>query len=72
MGILYKDQPLRKEYVGNLIYDGKIIVELKGLDRLTWREERQSLNYLKATGMKLGLLINFGSHPALEWKRLVL
>jgi GxxExxY protein len=49
----------------------EIIVELKALDRLTGREEAQLLNYLKATGMKVGVLINFGSHPKLEWKRLV-
>jgi GxxExxY protein len=62
---------LKKEYVPDLIYYGQIIVELKALDRLTGREEAQLLNYLKATGMKVGVLINFGSHPKLEWKRLV-
>ncbi len=69
--IHYKDQILHKEYVADLIYFGQIIVELKALDRLTGREEAQLLNYLKATGMKVGVLINFGSHPKLEWKRLV-
>lgn len=48
-----------------------MIVELKALDQLTGREEAQLLNYLKVTGMKVGVLINFGSHPKLEWKRLV-
>ena len=42
------------------------------MDRLTLREEGQLLNYLKATGMKVGILINFGAFPSLEWKRLVL
>jgi len=42
------------------------------LDALTTREEGQILNYLKATGMKVGLLINFGSRGRLEWKRFVL
>jgi GxxExxY protein len=46
-------------------------VELKALDNLTGREEAQILNYLKATGMKVGLLINFGSTGRLEWKRFV-
>lgn len=41
------------------------------MDILTNREEAQLLNYLKATGIELGLLINFGSHGKLEWKRMV-
>jgi PD-(D/E)XK nuclease superfamily len=41
------------------------------MDKLTLREEGQLLNYLKATGIKVGVLINFGHYPSLEWKRLV-
>ena len=52
-----------------ICYD-KIIVEIKALDRLTSREESQLLNYLKATGLPLGLLINFGGEKDLEWKRM--
>lgn len=51
---------------------GAIIVELKALDRLSGREEAQVLNYLKATGLRVGVLINFGSAGRLEWKRYVL
>jgi GxxExxY protein len=69
--IHYKDHILKKEYVPDLIYFDQIIVELKALDCLSGKEESQLLNYLKATGMKVGELINFGSHPKLEWKRLV-
>ena len=69
--IHYKEQILKKEYIADLIYFDKIVVELKALDRLSGKEESQLLNYLKATGMKVGVLINFGSHPKLEWKRLV-
>ena len=69
--IRYKEHILKKEYIADLIYFNKIVVELKALDRLSGREEAQILNYLKATGMKVGVLINFGSHPKLEWKRLV-
>jgi hypothetical protein len=43
-----------------------------GIDTLTSREESQLINYLKATGLKVGLLINFGSYGKLEWRRLVL
>jgi GxxExxY protein len=70
--IIYKGKMLEKEFISDLICYKKIIVELKAQDSLSGREEAQILNYLKATGMKLGLIINFGSHPKLEWKRLVL
>jgi GxxExxY protein len=69
--IEYKGAPLKKFYEADLICYEKIIVELKALDKLTSREESQLLNYLKATGMQLGLLINFGAHKDLEWKRMV-
>ena len=69
--IYYKGQRLRKEYIADLICYGQIITELKALDKLTGREETQLLNYLKATGFHVGLLINFGSHGKLEWKRFV-
>ena len=70
--IVYKGQTLKKEFIADLICFGKIAVELKAQDSLSGKEEAQVLNYLKATGLKLGLVINFGSHPNLEWKRLVL
>lgn len=69
--IRYKEHILKKEYVADLIYFDKIVVELKALDRLSGKEEAQLLNYLKATEMKVGVFINFGSHLKLEWKRLV-
>ena len=70
--IRYKGQTLKKEYVPDLILFGQIIAELKVLDRLTGTEEAQLLNYLKATGMRVGLLLNFGSRVRLEWKRYVM
>jgi GxxExxY protein len=69
--IRYKEQLLSKEYLADLVCHEKIIVELKVMETLTGREEAQVLNYLKATGFKVGVLINFGSHGKLEWKRLV-
>jgi GxxExxY protein len=51
-----------------LICYGQIIVELKALDRLSGTEEAWILNYLKATGLRVGLLINFVSSGRLEWK----
>ncbi len=69
--IKFKNKLLKKFYVADLVCYEKIIVELKAMDTLALREEGQLLNYLKATGMKVGLLINFGHFPSLEWKRLV-
>ncbi|HEX8999171.1 MAG TPA: GxxExxY protein [Blastocatellia bacterium] len=67
--VLYKGQLLETLYRADLICYGKIIVELKALDKLTNKEEAQILNYLKATGFRVGVLINFGSRGKLEWKR---
>lgn len=69
--VRYKDQILNKKYVADLICFDLIIVELKTLNRLSGNEQAQILNYLKATGFKVGVLINFGSHGKLEWKRFV-
>ena len=69
--IFYKGRRLKKCYEADLIAYNKIVIEIKALDQLTTREEAQILNYLKATGMEVGLLINFGTEK-LEWKRKVL
>ncbi len=69
--ILYKGMQLKKVYVADFVVYDKIIVELKASNGLTSVDEAQILNYLKATGMKVGVLINFGK-DSLEWKRKVL
>ena len=69
--IHYRGQPLSKIYVCDLLCFDKVLVELKAMDRLTGREEAQLINYLKAAGLPVGLLINFGAHGKLEWRRLV-
>ena len=70
--IWYKGRSLKKEYVADLHCYGQIIVELKAMDRLGGKEQAQLLNYLQASRSPVGLLINFGSHGQLEWKRYVL
>jgi GxxExxY protein len=72
MTICYKGKPLDKEYVADLICYQKIVVESKALDIITGREKAQLLNYLKATGLRVGLLMNFGSSKLLEWKRFIM
>lgn len=68
--ITYKGQNLKKEYIADFICYDKIIVETKALDDLVSKHDSQVLNYLKATGYKLGLLLNFGQE-SLQRKRLV-
>ena len=69
--LFYKEFELKKEYIPDFVCFGKIIVEIKALDRLTNIEIAQLINYLKATKLKLGLLINFGSRGKLEWQRFI-
>ncbi len=68
--IFYKGKPLNKVYQPDFVCYEEIIVEIKALSCLTGLEESQLINYLKATGLKVGLLINFGSR-SLGHKRLV-
>jgi GxxExxY protein len=70
--VYYKGRALRAVYKPDFVFFGKVVVELKALERLTTREEAQLLNYLKATGMEVGVLINFGAPGKLGWKRMVL
>ena|SRR4030042_1983450 len=70
--IKYKGMVLKKEYMADLICFESIIVEIKALSKLGGNEESQIINYLKATGLKVGLLVNFGSVGKLEWKKFVL
>ena len=68
----YREQELRQRYVPDFVCYGKIILEIKAVSDLTDEHRSQVLNYLHATNMKLGLLVNFGHYPKLEYERLVL
>lgn len=68
--IQYKNKILDKKYIADFVCFEKIIIELKALSQLTSEHESQVLNYLKSTGFKLGLLVNFGE-SSLKYKRLV-
>ncbi len=58
IAISYKGDILNKQYVADFVCFDKIIIELKALSALSSEHESQLLNYLKATGCKVGLLIN--------------
>lgn len=66
----FKGKPLKKAYFADIICYDKIILELKAIDALIPEHESQVINYLKATGFDLGLLVNFGS-KSLQYKRLI-
>ena len=66
----YRGRPLKQHYEADFTCHGKIIVELKAVTVLADEHRAQVINYLKATGQKLGLLVNFGHYPRLEWERL--
>jgi len=59
------------EYVADILVEDKVIIELKTVEKLDKVHEAQLLNYLKATGIRVGLLVNF-KHPKAEIKRMVL
>lgn len=69
--IFYNRNPLKVFYRADFVCFNRVIVELKALQKLSGNEEAQVLNYLKATGFKKGLLINFGA-PSLQQKRFVM
>jgi GxxExxY protein len=66
----YKGRPLRKKYIPDFICFGKIIVEIKAVKTITDEHRAQVQNYLKATGYKLGLIINFGYYPKVQIERI--
>ena len=72
LALSYKGELLKQAYKPDFICYRAIIVELKALSAITGEHRAQVLNYLKATGFKLGLLVNFGSHPKATIERLVL
>lgn len=72
MVLSYKGEILKQTYKTDFICYDKIIVELKAVKGIAAEHKAQVLNYLKATGLKLGLLINFGSYPKAQVERLIL
>ena len=68
--VFYKNKVVG-EYIADILVEEKVILELKAVERLKKIYEAQLLNYLKATEIQIGLLINF-THPKAEIKRMVL
>ena len=68
--VLYKENVVG-EFIADILVEGKIILELKTVKTIDKIHEAQLLNYLKATGIRVGILVNF-KHPKAEIKRMVL
>ena len=69
--LTYKGRPLKSQYQPDIICYDKIMVELKAVTALTNEHRAQVQNYLRATKLHLGLLVNFGHYPKPEYERIV-
>ncbi|MBL1262001.1 MAG: GxxExxY protein [Thiotrichaceae bacterium] len=72
LSLVFKGEKLNQKYSPDLICDGKIILELKAVKEIAKEHEAQLHNYLKASGLRLGLLVNFGHYPKVQIKRIIL
>ena len=70
--ISYKGRMLHQSYRADIVCYDKIILELKAVSALLPEHSAQLFNYLRATKMKLGFLVNFGHYPGVEIKRIAL
>jgi GxxExxY protein len=70
LALSYRDRTLKQTYEPDYVCLEKIIIELKAVSALTDEHRAQLLNYLEATGFDLGLLVNFGHYPGLEYERM--
>ena len=61
LNVKYKDVIFERRFRADLLIDQKVLVENKAIKKITKQDEAQLLNYLKTTGLKVGLLFNFGS-----------
>lgn len=68
----YKGKTLHQFYKADILCYDRIILELKAVSGLASEHSAQLFNYLRATKMRLGLLINFGHYPGVEIKRIAL
>ena len=67
----YKGRTLRQVYQPDLVCFDRIVIELKAVQRLAPEHRAQVINYLTVTGLRIGLLVNFGASPKAEIERLV-
>jgi GxxExxY protein len=68
--LIYKGITLKKAYAPDLICLTELLVEVKAVSNITDEHRAQLLKYLNATGLPVGLIVNFGHYPKLEYERL--
>ena len=66
----YKGMPLNQTYKPDIVCHNQIILELKAVKKIAPEHQAQVLNYLKGTGLRLGLIVNFGHNPKVEIQRI--
>ena len=69
LALTYRGQILRQTYVADFVCCDRIVVELKSVRALAPEHRAQTINYLRAANLKVGLLVNFGSFPGVEIER---
>ena len=72
LNLIYDGQRLRQTYVADFVCYGRILVEIKAVRTIATEHRAQVINYLRATGIELGLLVNFGASPRAEIERFAL
>jgi GxxExxY protein len=72
LAMTYKGRPLRQTYTPDFVCEEKIVVEIKSVSKLCDEHRAQVHNYLRASGHRLGLLVNFGHHPKVEYERIAM
>ena len=70
--VIYRDQELNQKYFPDFVCYDEIIIEIKALSQLCMEHHAQLLNYLHVAELNIGLLVNLGHYPKLEYKRMVL
>ena len=68
---VYYENEVVDNFIPDLVIDDRVIIEFKTVENINNDHKGQLINYLKVTGIKVGMIMNF-KHPQLEWKRLVL
>ncbi len=72
LALEYKGHRLKRNYEADFVAYSKVLLEVKAVKALTDEHRAQVINYLKATGFQLGLLVNYGRVGGLQWERIIL
>jgi GxxExxY protein len=72
LDVTYKSMPLTQKYKADMVCFGKILIEIKAMKDIAPEHKAQVLNYLKASGLRLGMIVNFGHHPQVQIVRIAL